>query len=544
MLFLASPKSARGHEAVTSWLRDYHAYTTPMLHGGEIWAAVVIKVPADGPFDTVGIGFEGNQGQYPCLDFVNVAAACCRGRGLQPVVPMPHYDYALSRLERNEQRRQARTEAAAGMPADLEPSLRPLKPVRGPELLDFGRTWAVVRGWLQVAEELVMPAYLVQRARNLRRSLVSQALGQPSGNHAAFKAFKIEALSLVAAPDRVLALRDGAGEHLWERAVERYGQVAEQTVHSVSNLLERFHQSFFLWVLIDESSFLPPEKYLAPAGVLLLSLVVRAASLWFAASERLEWRFDELGLVLLAYAAGLAIMLAHDSTGGGLGWQLSSTMIVFAYTYLASFGVLPRQKQKISTTGQVGNAAGRSGDDLTNVVEESASLGLCWHIVRAQCLVLNLLFLATLCLTNYSFGLLVSVGIVPLILLGFAPRPVLYSLVALLGLLALTALTTMALLFEDRVVGGVPGGGRCLNVVHSLILVVRRAMVTDKVIQAHTDMHVCLRVAVFSAPVSIHSLPFFCLLWKWAITSHATPEEKTTLVHTHNLTCCKALYSL
>ena len=491
MLFLASPKSARGHEAVTSWLRDYHAYTKPMLHGGEIWAAVVIKVPADGHFDTVGIGFEGNQGQYPCLDFVNVAAACCRGRGLQPVVPMQHYAYALSRLERNEERRQARTKAAAGVPADLEPSFGSLEPVRGPEFLNFGRTWAVVRGWLQMAEELVMPAYLVQRARNLRKSLVSQALGHRSGNHAAFKAFKIEALSLVAAPERFLALGDGAGEHLWERAlgdgageqlweraVERYGQVAEQTLHSVSNLLERFHQSFFLWVLIDESSFLPPEKYFAPAGVLLLSLVVRAASLWFAASERLEWRFDELGLVLLAYAAGLAIMLAHNSTGGGLGWPLLSTMIVFAYTYLASFGVLPREKQKISMIGAVGKAACRSGDDITNVVEESASLGLCWHIVRAQCLVLNLLFLATLCLTNYSFGLLVSVGIVPLILLGFAPRPFLYSLVALLGLLALTALTTVALLFEDRVIGGVPGGGRCLNVVHSLILVVRRAIVS------------------------------------------------------------------
>jgi len=64
--------------------------------------------------------------------------------------------------------------------------------------------------------------------------------------------------------------------------IVRYGRTVEQMIHSCSNLLERFHQSFFLWVLIDEGHFLPPEKYLAPAGVLLLPLLVRAVVMWYA----------------------------------------------------------------------------------------------------------------------------------------------------------------------------------------------------------------------------------------------------------------------
>jgi len=44
-----------------SWLSDYHTYTAPMLRSGEIWAALVLKLPDDGRFTTVGIAFEGDQ---------------------------------------------------------------------------------------------------------------------------------------------------------------------------------------------------------------------------------------------------------------------------------------------------------------------------------------------------------------------------------------------------------------------------------------------------------------------------------------------------
>ena len=88
-----------------------------------------------------------------------------------------------------------------------------------------------------------------------------------------------------------------------------------------------FHQSFFLWVRIDESHFLPPEKYLAPVGFLLLPLLLRAFALWYAATQREKFRLDELGLVLLANAAGVGVFFAHDYMGGGVYWQVATTCV-------------------------------------------------------------------------------------------------------------------------------------------------------------------------------------------------------------------------
>lgn len=101
----------------------------------------------------------------------------------------------------------------------------------------------------------------------------------------------------------------------------------------------------------------------------------------------------------------------------------------------------------------------------------------CWHMVRAQCLVLQVLFLATLCLTNFSFGLLSSVAILPILLLGLAPRRAFFHMAALACLLALLSVITVAIVFPDPVLGGLPGGGRsgegcwcCLGVLHCLVL--------------------------------------------------------------------------
>jgi hypothetical protein len=97
--------------------------------------------------------------------------------------------------------------------------------------------------------------------------------------------------------------------------------------------------------------------------------------------------------------------------------------------------------------------------------------------VRAQCLVLQVLFLATLCLTNFSFGLLASVAILPITLLGLAPRHALFHVSALVGLLCLLSVATVAIVFPDPALGGLPGGGwggegcgSCLGVLHCLVL--------------------------------------------------------------------------
>ncbi len=518
VIFLATPKAARGDEAVTNWLRDYHSYHAPMLRSGEIWAALALKLPDHGAFSTVGIAYEGKHGQYPNLDLVNVASATIRDRSLQLKLPIDHYTLSRKHYTRKEEMRRARVaaewqkasqaQATSGVAAGEKPAFdKPPISLRGPALLQFAQTWAAVREWLGKAETALMPPMLVRQARSLRGNLVSQALGQPTGNHAAFKAFKIEALSLVAAPDRVLAgqaLLDAPGASagggsLNVHDVTRYGQVVEQVVRSCSNLLERFHQSFFLWVLIDETHFLPPEKYLAPAGVILLAPIARAIALWLAASQRHEWRAAELSLVLLAYLTGAAALLALEYTRGGLWWQLAVTPILGAYMHLSGL-LLPPSKDAIlqarAKAQEVKKANRRAGGKELKAEtalapagprlrpprgarpgEVDVSYNFCWHMVRAQCLVLQVLFLATLCLTNFSFGLLASVAILPMTLLGLAPRHASLHMAALVSLICLLSVATVAIVFPDPALGGLPGGGwpgeggwSCLGVLHCLVL--------------------------------------------------------------------------
>ena len=309
VIFLATPKSARRHEAVTSWLRDYHAYHMPMIRSGEIWAALALKLPDSGTFDTIGVAFEGEQGQYPNLDLVNVATSVIRGAGMLPVIPIDHYPLMREKHTRKVELRRARAHAeklrearerAAHLPhgevgsaeAEEPREFPPILSERGPKFLQLSTIWEQARTLFYDAEAYLLPKMvpspnILQQVHTLRRSVVSQALGYSSGNHAAFKAFRVEAISLIAAPERVLALKTRTsgteGNPGWSsHDIVRYGRTVEQMIHSCSNLLERFHQSFFLWVLIDEGHFLPPEKYLAPAGVLLLPLLVRAVVMWYA----------------------------------------------------------------------------------------------------------------------------------------------------------------------------------------------------------------------------------------------------------------------
>jgi hypothetical protein len=95
-----------------------------------------------------------------------------------------------------------------------------------------------------------------------------------------------------------------------------------------------------------------------------------------------------------------------------------------------------------------------------------------WHVVRSQALILQILFLATLCLQNYSFGLLVTIAIVPLFLISFARRSIICRVTSFLGLIVFFSGSSMALVFPDASIGGAPGGGLgyCLKVLSSLVL--------------------------------------------------------------------------
>eukprot|EP00961_Rhodomonas_salina_P074281 997836-Rhodomonas_salina.1 len=92
VIFITTPSTSKNHAALDRWLLDYHH--TPLLsddhmfRGGEIWAAVCLEIP-NSAFDSVAIAFEGDNGDFPNLDLVNVAVHIARRVGLKAVLPRP-----------------------------------------------------------------------------------------------------------------------------------------------------------------------------------------------------------------------------------------------------------------------------------------------------------------------------------------------------------------------------------------------------------------------------------------------------------------------
>ena len=76
---------------------------------------------------------------------------------------------------------------------------------------------------------------------------LKQATGMPSGNHGLFHRFGIESLTIEGILKRKASVRGLA-------VSDSMGRVIEGTFRSLNNLLERFHQSFFFYLVILDAS--------------------------------------------------------------------------------------------------------------------------------------------------------------------------------------------------------------------------------------------------------------------------------------------------
>ena len=115
----------------------------------------------------------------------------------------------------------------------------------------------------------------------LKDMMLSQATGIPSGNHGLFHRFGIQAVTL-----------EGVNKNIGSRRKAKYneadlyimGRIVEGTFRSLNNLLERFHQSFFYYVLPGTSRYVSIGMYMPGFGVLAGGLVILAISLWMQSS--------------------------------------------------------------------------------------------------------------------------------------------------------------------------------------------------------------------------------------------------------------------
>ncbi|GLE01046.1 hypothetical protein PINS_up009859 [Pythium insidiosum] len=247
VLLVADDGETGGADGVSpgtdAWLAAYHSdplHAAPLGGGraGVIRAAINLEAAStDGSVPTaVGVFTAGCNGQLPNLDLVNTAVSHCRSFGV-PVV--------LDRCE---------TMTAAACP--------PAATFAGAALDRV--LFRPLQALLPSAD-----AYLAN-LKGMLRFMTTLATG-PSGPHASFIRYNIDAItfSLVRSPQRHDAL-----------STEDVLRSLELLLRSLSNIEEKLHQSFFLYVLPNADTFVSVGEYyytvalaVSPAIVHLLVLL-------------------------------------------------------------------------------------------------------------------------------------------------------------------------------------------------------------------------------------------------------------------------------
>ncbi|XP_051172002.1 glycosylphosphatidylinositol anchor attachment 1 protein [Leptopilina boulardi] len=114
------------------------------------------------------------------------------------------------------------------------------------------------------------------RGKTMAMMIMSQATGVPTGNHGLFHRFGIEAITL----EGFEKTTNGP-----EANFSKVGRVVESIVRSLNNLLERFHQSYFFYLLPSTDRYVSIGIYTLPLVLMLATLFIKAFSIWLRLQE-------------------------------------------------------------------------------------------------------------------------------------------------------------------------------------------------------------------------------------------------------------------
>ncbi|CAG0887606.1 unnamed protein product [Cyprideis torosa] len=112
----------------------------------------------------------------------------------------------------------------------------------------------------------------VNNLYTLSQMVLEQAVGVPNGNHGLFLRFGISAITMESRVDSSVA-----------RPTVRFrqlGRVLEGIVRSLNNLLERFHQSFFFYLMLSSTRFVSIAFFFPPFAVMAAPLLIRCLAIW------------------------------------------------------------------------------------------------------------------------------------------------------------------------------------------------------------------------------------------------------------------------
>ncbi|GFR89960.1 glycosylphosphatidylinositol anchor attachment 1 protein [Elysia marginata] len=189
-----------------AWLDAYHQTESEYIkandlpaRSGPIQAAVNLELPAE-DVSYYNLLLEGLNGQLPNLDLVNLVVRLCRREHSQVAI---HHSMEKRRHQFSDSK---------------------------------GESWSDFK--LSLSTMLRMMWY--------------QASGAPSGNHGMFHKFHIEALTV-----QGVVKKKGSHDDIITSA-----RIVEGVFRSLNNLLERFHQSFFFYLLPSTNRYVSIGMYM------------------------------------------------------------------------------------------------------------------------------------------------------------------------------------------------------------------------------------------------------------------------------------------
>ncbi|KAK1295131.1 hypothetical protein QJS10_CPA16g01167 [Acorus calamus] len=275
IVWLAADSQYGEYGSIAAWLKDYHnpTYTDyPEKHDNEMCrqtnsydscdkknvfnifrragtmaAALVLRVVdnlEDSNIDTLTIYSEASNGQMPNLDLINIV----------------HF------LAIHRQGLQVKIEKVGSLLNSVW-----LKFIG--ELVEWTGKVAVR---LNPQWRFGIPAAeYVDGTATLASSLYYQALGVPTGSHGAFRDYQVDAITLEFSP------RTSSYKDIEQSAfLLRGGRLIEGVIRSINNLLEKFHQSFFLYLLSAPNKFVSVGVYMISFALLIAPLPISAAALF------------------------------------------------------------------------------------------------------------------------------------------------------------------------------------------------------------------------------------------------------------------------
>ncbi|XP_061335138.1 glycosylphosphatidylinositol anchor attachment 1 protein [Pezoporus flaviventris] len=299
-----------------------------------------------------------------------------------------------------------------------------------------------IQGKLQHSDWDSLPAY-ARSLQTLLLMVLAQASGRPRGEHGLFLRYRIEALTL----------RGINSFRQYKYDLGTVGKMLEGMFRKLNNLLERLHQSYFLYLLPSLSRFVSIGLYMPAFGFLLLVLILRALDLWMKLSRAEPGGADRaphpapltlcpqaprlLALVppvLVCHAAGLALY-SLPVLGQSVATQhfpvseAEAVVLTLIAIYVAGMA-LPHSTHRV--LGAPGSAAAARG----------------WMLLKLLALLYLAAQLTALALLNFSLGFLLAVTMVPAAAATAPTGP--RALLALVLVLATPAVSLLLGIFLER----------------------------------------------------------------------------------------------